>query len=208
LLLTACSSGDGSDDTTTSVAAEVTTTESGLTDTTEPPAETTTTATEDDDTTTTAGSTGGASCVEGSWLFGGETFVAAMESAMNDADMAGASVEPTDGTYTVTFEPNGTYTGVRDEWGFAVDSPDGSVVIQMDGTETGSWSADGSTMTLQIDGSDVQVSARVEADGQSFELPNSPVQVPEAIAESSPYECDSDTLTVNTGEFTFVLDRA
>jgi hypothetical protein len=131
-----------------------------------------------------------------------------MESAMNDADMAGASVEPTDGTYTVTFEPNGTYTGVRDEWGFAVDSPDGSVVIQMDGTETGSWSADGSTMTLQIDGSDVQVSARVEADGQSFELPNSPVQVPEAIAESSPYECDSDTLTVNTGEFTFVLDRA
>jgi hypothetical protein len=208
LLLTACSSGDGSDDTTTSVAAEVTTTESGLTDTTEPPAETTTTATEDDDTTTTAGSTGGASCVEGSWLFGGETFVAAMESAMNDADMAGASVEPTDGTYTVTFEPNGTYTGVRDEWGFAVDSPDGSVVIQMDGTETGSWSADGSTMTLQIDGSDVQVSARVEADGQSFELPNSPVQVPEAIAESSPYECDSDTLAVNTGEFTFVLDRA
>ncbi|MFZ0013352.1 MAG: hypothetical protein WAL25_04470 [Acidimicrobiia bacterium] len=208
LLLAACSPGDAAGDTTTSLAAEVTTSESGSTDTTEPPPEATTTTMADEETTTTAAATGGASCVEGSWVFGAETFLAAMESAMTDADMAGAEVEPTDGTYTVTFEPDGTFTGVRDEWGFAVDSPDGRIVIEMDGTETGTWSADGSTMTVQMDVSDVQVSARVEADGQSFELPTSPVQVPEAIAESSPYQCDSDTLSVNTGEFMFVLDRA
>jgi hypothetical protein len=208
LFLAACSPGDDAGETTTSVASEVSTSESGSADTTEPVPEATTTTMADEATTTTAASTGGASCVEGSWLFGPETFVAAMESAMTDADLAGAQVEPTDGTYTVTFEANGTFTGVRDEWGFAVDSPDGKIIIQMDGTETGSWSADGSTITVQMDASDIQVSARVEAGGQSFDLPNSPVQVPEAIAESSPYQCDSDTLSINTGEFTFVLDRS
>ena len=54
----------------------------------------------------------------------------------------------------------------------------------------------------------MSVSATIEADGQSFELPTSPVEVPEAIAEASTYQCDASTLTVNTDEFTFTLDRA
>lgn len=211
LIVAGCSSGDegGDESTTTSSAAATETTDASREETTTTEAEVETTTTADATTTTEApASVGGPSCIEGDWVFGSEGFVEAMRSAMTAQELEGSDVEATDGTYTISFASDGTYTGVRDEWGFSVVTPDGNVVIRVSGEESGVWSADDSTITVTIESSDVQVSASVEADGQTFELPSSPVQVPEAIAESSSYQCDSDTLTVTTDEFTFELDRA
>jgi hypothetical protein len=160
-------------------------------------------------TTTTAApaSTGGPSCIEGDWVFGSDGFVEAMRSAMTAQELEGMEIAATDGTYTVSFASDGTYTGLRDEWGWSIDTPDGAITVMVSGEETGVWSADDTTISVSIESSDVQVSATVEADGQTLQLPNSPVPVPEAIVESSRYECDSDTLTVTTDEFTFELDR-
>lgn len=211
LIATACSSDDGAGETTTTASAETESTEASPEETTTTAAEEATTTTAAEATTTTGAapaSPGGSSCVEGDWVFGAEGFVEAMRSVMTDQDLEGAEVEATDGTYTISFAPDGTYTGVRDDWGFSVVTPDGTVVVMVNGDETGTWSADDSALTVAIEASDVQVSAQVVADGQTIDLPNSPVPVPEAIAESSSYDCDSDTLTVTTEEVTFELDRA
>ncbi|MGD2042878.1 MAG: hypothetical protein PVJ28_04450 [Acidimicrobiia bacterium] len=211
LIVAACSSADeGADESTTTAAhgSETTEAASDETTTTEAEDEPTTTAAAETTTTAAPASAGGPSCIEGDWLFGTEGFVEAMRSAMTAQDLEGTDIASTDGTYTISFASDGTYTGVREDWGWSVATPDGTIVIAVSGEETGMWSADDSTITVTIEASDVQVSASVEADGQTFELPNSPVEVPEAIAESSSYQCDSDTLTVTTGEFTFQLDRA
>lgn len=127
---------------------------------------------------------------------------------MTETEMAGAEVTATDGTYLVTFNSDGSFEAVRDGWGFSVSASEGTFIISIDGEEEGTWSADESTITVSITGGDVNVSARVEADGQTIELPNSPVEVPDTIAEASSYQCDSDTLSVTTEEITFVLERA
>jgi hypothetical protein len=206
LVASACS-GDDAGDTTTSAPDETTSTAEAEEATTTAAADTTTTAAE---TTTTAAAmtSGGPSCIEGDWIFASEGFVEAMKAAMTGQEFEGTEIEPTDGTYTVSFAGDGTYTGVRDEWGWSIETPDGAITVMVSGEETGAWSADDTTISVSVESSDVQVSATVEADGQSLQLPNSPVPVPEAIVESTNYECDSDTLTVTTDEATFVLDRA
>lgn len=205
LVLAACGSSDdaGGDSTTTTHTPETTVEESP--DTTDAPEQTTTTEAV---TTTAPAAAGGSSCIEGQWNFGSDTFVEVMNSMISDTEMGDAEVLPTDGTYLVTFEPDGTFTGERDDWGFSVVSSEGTFVVSIDGSETGTWSADASTVTVSVASSDVVVTARAEVDGQTITLPNSPVAVPETIAQASAYDCTSDTLTVTTDEFAFVLDRA
>lgn len=209
LIVAACSSGDEGGDESTSTSAATETTEASPEETTTSEAEEETTTTAEPTTTTEApASAGGPSCVEGDWVFDSEAFVEVMRSFMTESEVADGEVEATDGTYTISLAPDGTYTGVREDWGFSIASADGTVVIRVNGEESGTWSADDSTITVSIEASDAQVSASVESDGQTFELPSSPVEIPEAIAESSSYQCDADTLTVTTDEATFVLDRA
>lgn len=210
LIVAACSPSDeaGDDSTTTTAATATTEAAPDETTTTAAAEETTTTAAAETTTTAAPAGAGGPSCIEGDWVFGSDQFVEAMRSVMTDQELEGTDVAATDGTYTVSFASDGTYTGVREDWGFAIETPDGSVVVRVNGEESGTWSADDSTITVSMESSDIQVSASVEADGQTFEMPNSPVEPPEAIAESSSYQCDSDTLTVTTDEITFELDRA
>lgn len=181
------------------------TTAVGSPDTTDAPDQTSTTAAA---TTTAPGATGGSSCIEGQWIFASDTFVEVMNSMMSETEMADAEVLPTDGTYLVTLDSDGTFTGERENWGFSVVSSEGTFVISIDGTETGTWSADDSTLTVSVASSDVEVTARAEVDGQTINLPNSPVAVPETIAQASAYECSSSTLTVTTDDIAFALDRA
>lgn len=207
LIISACTSSGTDETTTTADSVEETTTTADTSDTTM--AETTTTTAAAETTTTVeATGSGGPSCLEGQWLFGSESFLAAMQSAMTEADMDGAEIVPNDGVYTVTFNSDGTFTGVREDWGFTVSTSDGDFVITMDGEEEGTWSADADTITVSISSTNVQVTAQVEVDGETFVLPETPVDVPDAIAEESSYSCDSNTLTVTTSDITFVLERA
>jgi hypothetical protein len=52
------------------------------------------------------------------------------------------------------------------------------------------------------------VSATVEADGQSIDIPSSPVEVPDTIASDSEYSCEEDVLTVVNDGFTSVMNRS
>ena len=202
LVLAACSpGGDEGTDSTTTTSGEVTSTTGAQ-------AVDTTTTVAAETTTTEAPSSQGSSCVEGSWLLTADGFVEIMQGLLSESELGDTEITPADGTYVVTFDSGGTFTGVRDDWGFSVATDEGTFHIRINGMEDGTWSADDTTITVQVTSSDVVVSAQAEVDGQVLDIPNSPVDVPEAIAESSNYTCDGDTLTVTTQDISFNLERA
>lgn len=202
LTAVACSPSDSETTTTTSSEASSTTeTASAEPTTTEAPVETTT-------TTEVPASAGGSACVEGTWLLDIDSFISLMEDEFVAAGFGADAISASDGTYLVTMAPDGTFTAERDEWGFTVETTDGTFTMSVSGTETGTWSADDSTITVAVDSSDVTVSSTAEVDGQVVTLPNSPVAVPEAVAESSAYQCSGDVLTVTNEDVVITLNRA
>ncbi|HUG32420.1 MAG TPA: lipocalin family protein [Acidimicrobiia bacterium] len=205
-LVTAACGGDSEDATTSTTVDPATTTTAAPTTTEATEAETTTT----DAVTTTAeaAGSGGPDCLEGTWILDNDSFVDALLAAFADSGMEAESLEPNDGTYTIDLSADGTFTGTRDDWGFSVVMPEGAFNITVNGTETGTWSADDDTITVTQTGSDISAAATVEADGQEFELPEAPVPIPEAMQTDSVYTCDDDTLTVTTEDVTTVMNRA
>jgi hypothetical protein len=203
LLVSACSPG-GEEDTGTSAPEETSSTVAGTeATTTEAP-----TTTEVPTTTTTEPpSSAGADCVAGTWLLDIQSFISLMEEAFTSEGFGADSITANEGTYLVTLAPDGTFSAERDEWGFSVATGDGTFTMSISGTETGTWSADDTTITVTIDSTDVNVSTTAEVDGQVIELPDSPVDVPDAVAEDSAYTCDGDVLTVTTEDVAITLNR-
>ena len=207
LALVAAGCTGGSEGTTTT--GDETTSTTASADTTTTVADTTTT-TAPATTTTTGGASdgGGPDCLIGTWVLDNDAFVGALLDEFEASGMDAESLEPNDGTYTVELSPDGTFTGTRDDWGFAVTMTEGTFNVTVDGTETGTWSANEDTMSVSSTDSDMTVSATIEAGGQVQELPDSPVNVPEAIETESDYTCDEDTLEVTSEGVTTVMTRA
>jgi hypothetical protein len=200
MVASAC--GGEAEDTTTTTAGSATTTEAPTTTAAE------TTTTEAVTTTVESSGEGGPACLEGTWILDNDAFVEALVAAFAESGMEAESLEPNDGVYTIELDADGTFTGTREDWGFSVVMPDGTFNITINGTEMGTWSADDDTMTVTQTGSDVSVSATVEADGQQFELPEAPVPIPEAMQTDSSYVCDGDTLRITTEDVTTVMTRS
>lgn len=167
-----------------------------------------TTTTEAVTTTVESSGDGGPACLEGTWTLDNDAFVEALLTAFSESGMDPESLEPNDGLYTIELDADGTFTGTREDWGFSVVIPEGTFNIIINGTEMGTWSADEDTMTVTQTGSDVSVSATIEADGQQFELPEAPVPIPEAMQTDSSYVCDEDSLRVTTEDVTTVMSRS
>lgn len=205
LVLTACNGSDEGEDTTTTSKAEQTST------TAETDATTTTVAAA---TTTTESASsgqggGGPDCLVGTWELDTDNFVDQMISLMSAEDeLEVDDISGTDGKYEVTMDSNGTWSGVREDWGFMITSSEGSFTIELNGTDSGVWSATSDSLTITVEESDTTVSATVEVDGETFPLPQSPVEVPESIATDSDYSCDGDTLTVMNDGVTTILNRS
>ena len=206
VVLAACSGGDAGDTSTTAAPDSSSTAPA---DTTTTGAEATSSTVEAVTTTGAAGAGGGGSdCIVGTWIMDNEVFIANMSGVFEGADMGGAEVTALGGTYTVQMDADGSLLAIRDGWGFQVGTSEGTVIIEMNGEDTGTWSADDTTMTVEIDISDVLVNSRIEVDGQEVPLPTAPVDVPEGIASGSTYECTADTLTITNSGITSVLNRA
>lgn len=205
LLATACAGS--AEDTTTTSAEETTTTVAPTTTSTE--ADTTTTS--EADTTTTSGEAaeGTDQCLVGTWLLDTEAFVGNLSSFFQE-EMSDAEISALDGDYTVEMTADGTFTGSRDSWGFVIESEQGTFRIEFNGTETGTWSADGSTLTVENRSSDVDITATAESGGQEVELPQGqvPVETPEGIASNNDYECAGDVLTLTSSGIETTLNRS
>lgn len=201
-LVTVACSPDDAGDTTTTVSDESGT---SVPDDSQAPATTTTVAPAT--TTTEPATTADAGCVEGTWLLDIQSFINLMQDEFTAEGFPADAVTANDGTYAVTLAPGGEFTAERDAWGFDVTTGEGNFSISMTGTETGTWSADDSTITVTVTSSDVTVSSTAEVDGQVIEIPNSPVDVPDAVAEASSYTCEGDVLTVTTDGVAITLNR-
>lgn len=175
-------------------------------------ADTTTTAAAEGTTTTeVAAATGGPSCLVGAWTLDNATFVGNFESIFADAGMPGAEVTGLDGTFVVIFDSDGSLTATRDGWGFDIDTGEGVLVLEIDGAETGTWSADDSTITVDTDTSDLEISTSVEIDGELVEMPaefQPDFDVPAGVATDSGYMCSGDLLTLTNDGVESILRRS
>ena len=203
VLAVAAACGSSSDESTTTTSPGSTTTAAATTGADE----STTTAADTTTTTETLTAAGGPSCVVGSWVVDSDAFLESLRQVFAD-EAAGGEITEINGTYTIEIAGDGTTSGEREEWGFTVLTAEGTVVISMDGTETGTWSATDDSITVETTTSDMNVSVTVEADGQVFTLTDSPVAIPDVITSASQYSCDGDSLSVTSEGVTFVLIRA
>jgi hypothetical protein len=129
---------------------------------------------------------------------------------MAEAGMPDVEVAPLDGSFTVELSADGSLEAERDEWGFRMTMPDGTFIIEINGNEVGSWSADGSILTVDTDVSDIQVSGGIEVGDEFIEMPTGqmPIESPPGIATGSEFNCSGDVLTLTNAGVESVLNRA
>jgi RNase P/RNase MRP subunit p29 len=198
-MLAACS--PSADSSTTTASA----------DTTTPPAESTTSQVPASTTsllgTTTEPGSEGANCLMGTWRLDTESMIESLSATFAQEGFTG-EVTANEGDYLVTINADGSLQVERDNWGFSVATPDGTFILTVDGTDEGTWSADDASITVTMSTSNVVSQTQVEVDGQLVTMPQSPVGVPDAIAESSTYMCNGDLLSVQSGDVEFMMNRA
>lgn len=202
LIAAACGSDGGDGSTTTSTDARTTTSDAEE--------ETTTSGSESTTTSTTAATSGegGPDCLVGTWILDSDAFVENFSEIFASAGMPDAEASALDGTFTVELSADGTLTAVREGWGFAIQTSQGDMTVEINGEETGTWSADGSMLTVSIDISDLALDASIEVDGQVLPMPAAPVDIPEGIATDSTYLCEGDTVTLMNAGVESILNRA
>lgn len=206
LLVAACA--DSSGDTTTTTSEETATTVADATTSTDAG----TTTTSEADTTTTSGEVAGGTdeCLVGKWVLDTEAFVENLSSFFQDAGMPDAEISALDGDYTVEMSAEGTFTGTREIWGFVIETGQGNFAIEFNGIETGTWTADGSTLSVENRSSDIDISTTVGSGGQEVELPQSqfPIETPEGISSNNDYDCSGDVLTLTNSGIESTLNRS
>lgn len=194
LLLAACGGGEAETATTAPPESTTATTEAPTTT-----AEPTTTTTEAPTTTTTTEPEPSAEeCLVGAWDLDSEAFVESMMSAMGTG--LPGEITSGGGTYVVEMGADGTFQATRDEWRYLIESPQGTLVAQIDGTESGTYEADGDTLTATTTDGDATVSMGLMVDGELQDLPF-PMEMDlqtDAIAGTAQYECTDETLTVSS----------
>lgn len=213
LSLVAAACGDSAEDQTTTsedTSTSAPTTTPTTADTTTSTSAATTTSTTAATATSAESAEGTDDCVVGTWVLDTEALVDDFDALFAETDMPAADVTALEGPYTIEFSADGSFTGVRESWGFAVGMEGGNVETAFTGTETGTWSADGSTLTVDIESSDVTVEATMETGGQEMELPDNqtPDEAQAVLGANSEYECSGDVLTVTNSGFETILNRS
>jgi hypothetical protein len=205
LVVAACN-GDGSGITTLD-AEETTASSAGETSTTG--ADITTTTNDTAESTTTAGATGGDNCLVGSWVLDDQAFFDQVFAETDEETTGFGDVTSVSGSFITTLGADGSVEAVRDDWGFSVETEDGTFNIVINGTQTGAWETEGSTLALSLDeGSGFDVQASIVVDGEETVLPSAPEDFPsEALSSSSEFSCSGDDLSVTSEGITSEFDR-
>ena len=209
LVVTACTTSTNGTTTTqaptTTSTTEAPTTTAAPSTTTAPP-----TTTTEAPTTTLAAAT--ADCLVGSWELDSEGFIQQVFAGTDTGfeELGEVTVSHGGGSFVVEMSEDGTYVGTRDEWKIRIESDEGAFVNMLDGTETGTWSVDGDTLTINSDASDITVSFSAEVDGVLQELPFGGTQTTQtrAFTGSGGFSCSDDSFEATFDGFTSVFTRS
>lgn len=203
LALAACGGQEGGTTTSgpdTTTESETSTTAGGETTTTPEP------------TTTTAAVGGGTGedCVAGTWVLDNEQFFEGIfDDLAADETLGVVGVSASEGVFTTTLSPDGTVVATRDDWGFVMETDEGSINITINGEQTGTWEVEGGKLLLALDdATGFDVEATVVVDGQEVPLPAVPEIPAEALSSASDFTCDGDTLTVESDGVVSIFNRS
>lgn len=201
LVIASC--GGTADSTTTSESVETTTSAAaGSSSSSSTPEATTSTSGPD-------ATGGGDSCLLGDWVLDNDAFIDAVFNSIGEGEAGFGEATAAGGTNTITFDGDGSLSTARDDWGFVVENDQGAFKILITGEQTGTWAADGDVLSISLDeGPPPEITTSLVVDGQEVPLPQSPLEIPaEALAASSQYDCDGDSFSVTTDEFTSTFNR-
>ncbi len=198
--------GDADADAGASDPVETTTT------TAAPAAETTTTT-----TTEPAGGTTDVACIVGQWRLRDQDFVdqlaasVAADTGVGDVDWSYVS-----GEYLYDINPDGTTRGQRIAWTTRLSSPEGAIITTIDSDDPGTWSVEGSTISIVDEGSTATVTTGIEIGGVVQPLPGGGQTVgTEGLSGSGTFECGDDVISITLtdlpdappGGFTVTLEQ-
>lgn len=158
----------------------------------------------------TTSAAGAADCsIVGSWILDSPAFAEAVSA------WTGTEFEHVSGTYTFVYGADGTFVANRDAWRLRSVTAAGALVTENTSEETGTWTADGSTVVhTPTGGSDAVISVWLEVDGTLMALPGG-----EGVAMAGPgisgtgiVECPSANVLVmhvqtDEGPLTATLTR-
>lgn len=158
--------------------------------------------------TLTVAPAAGDDCLVGTWVLDNESFLEGYTAVLAESGMDDAEVDDLGGTYTIDMHPDGSFTADREDWGYSVTAQGETFVLTANGGETGTWFADGSTITITTDVSNVTVDMSRVVDGEQIPLPGSQsaFDAP-SIATTSDYGCSADITTVIAENGSYVMHR-
>lgn len=181
LLASACSDGSTSTTvpTTTSPASTTTTTEADASG---------------------SGAESGMSCV-GVWELDSEAFF----ETFNEVFSSSEPIEWAGGKYLVTWNADGTFSDVRDQWSLSFPNMPETGTMVLNSLGAGAWIDDG-TSTRVTSYELTEASVSIVVDGEELELPAEPGGLPSGLFSVEPVvSCTESTMTVSDGEFESTL---
>jgi hypothetical protein len=141
-------------------------------------------------------------CLIGGWEATNESMVAYMQSAGVAGEAAGPEIMSVNGSLLMHFEGSGVGSSKYDKLSVrekkAGDIGDVDVIVLLDGTASGRYSADGSELIAFTDTTNISLSVEIFLKGVSLGEsidPLDPEDLPIRPGYPTRYACDGDTLT-------------
>lgn len=151
---------------------------------------------------------GGEHCLVGTWVLDNESFLEAYSGTLTETGMGDARISDLGGTYTVNVHPDGTFDANRDNWGYSVANRGTLFTVVANGDEIGTWSADGSTVNMTTDVSNVTLDLSREVDGEKVPIPGSQEAFDAlSMAVTSDYSCSQDVVTISADGASWAMHR-
>jgi len=145
-------------------------------------------------------------CLVGTWVLRSQEFLDQLASASG----ATGSFSYRSGEYRVVINEDETYTGFRDQWSFAIASPEGTLVSMIDSVDPGTWKTDEAETLLTFEdfGGVATVTFSFEVGGQIVQVPIQPRPVEgTSLQGTAPYTCEGDVIVATFNGVTGTLDR-
>lgn len=145
----------------------------------------------------------GKECLPGSWLLDNGTW---RDLVAHQASSEGATVRTPTGSVLLTLGEGGSYSVAYSAWEIRIETADGTAVMTRKGTDSGSYDATESRVTLHETSSGSSIDGVVETSSGSFPLPTGTSQA--EFAEQFGFTCENDALTATVDEGVLLLSRA
>lgn len=144
----------------------------------------------------------GTECLPGSWLLDNSTW---RDLIVEQAAQEGVTVETPTGTVVLEFDAGDRYSIAYDSWEARMQTDEGAIVMNVDGTDAGQYSVTGSSMVLTQTTTGSVVQGIVETPSGSFQLPADSAE--ETFIDTFSYTCEDDVMIATTPDASIRLDR-